>query len=165
MPLYKKMQAGVGSSDREKGRHIDVGLNRQSLMSFLTDPKLFDDAKTHWDNEMRLSAGYSVSPWLDCPFRVITDDVCANVYSCIADTSRRGILITQWLPDAEVAELDAWIDTFGDPSYPNEHVEYLRVHSKQFMTASIAVRALAKAWLFDALPRKDVEELITELVA
>jgi hypothetical protein len=135
------------------------------LVSFLTDLKLFDDAKAHWANEVHLSAaGSSVSPWLDCPFRVITDDVCVNVYSCIADTSRRGIVITQWLPDAEGAELDAWIDTFGDPSYPNEHVEYLRVYSKQFMAASTAVRALAKAWLFDALPRNDVERLIKELV-
>jgi len=134
-------------------------------MSFLTDPKLFDDVKSHWANELRLlAAGNSVSPWLDCPFRVITDDMGTNVYSCIVDTSRRGILITQWLPDAEGAELDAWIDTFGDPAYPNEHVEYLRVHCKQSMAVSAAVRALAKAWLFDALPRKDVEGLIKKLV-
>lgn len=130
-------------------------------MSFLTDVQQFENSRLHWAEQIRLAGEASgrqieVSSWLDCPFRVITDDVCTNVYSAIAKQSRRGVSIIQWLPEVEGDALEAWIDSFGDPAYPDEHVEYLRINCKLTPSTSSKVQLLTKAWLFDEMPREYV---------
>lgn len=123
--------------------------------SFLINANSFEQAATRWAVQVeraRRDSGsqLSVQPWLDCPFQLVTNDVCTNVYSCIVSAARRGVLITQWADDAEGNDIEAWIEEFGDPIEPQGRIIYLKINCKATQRSLDVGKRLVQAWLFDS---------------
>jgi hypothetical protein len=135
--------------------------------SFLNDHEQFEAASSYWKSEVAHACQESgrsivIKPWLDCSFRNVVNDSCTDVYSVITEVSRRGLRITQWADLAKGDLFEAWLDKFGDPTHPEEMVDYLQLHCKESATNATFVRELIRAWLFDELSKDAISRIIEQ---
>jgi hypothetical protein len=134
--------------------------------SFLTDRDLFERDQERWRLEIeqaRLDAGTngSMVPWFDDAFLPYTD-YHIRIFSGLVESTQRGLLINQWLATDDLG-FDAWVDTFGDPTVPEEIVTYVRMNAMMTKSSLVAARKIAQAWLFEDRSPEVVESLIEEL--
>jgi hypothetical protein len=85
------------------------------------------------------------------------------VFSAYNERTERGILVTQWAPQVEGKEFEAWVDVFGDPTRPEERKEFLQVHCKPSSKALAAIEAITDAWLFKGDPKDEIHRLAKQL--
>ena len=140
------------------------------LTKFLTDPDQYEAAKAHWYEEVHALNNaaiqrVSLRPWFAAPtwdFINSSHESSTNIFSVVAENLRRGVAITQWDISAEGNDLEAWVDSFGDPSCPADLIQRLQIHCKLSKETTEIAKTLIHAWLLDQSSSSYMESLITQ---